>query len=57
VILWLHVAGSVRGEPYTNWGAAWQHRQSSLATRTPSLASTFARTSIVSQGARAGEEI
>jgi len=59
VILWLHVAGSVRGEPYTNWGAAWQHRQSSLATRTPSLASTFARSSIVSvsQGARTGEEI
>jgi len=57
VVLWLHVTGGVRGEPCTNWGAAWQHRQSSPATRTPSLASTFARTSIVSQGARAGEEI
>jgi hypothetical protein len=57
VVLWLHVAGAVRGEPCTNWEAAWQHLHSSPATHTPSLALTFARTSIVSQGARGGEEI
>jgi len=57
VVLWLHVTGGVRGEPCTNWGAAWQHCQSSPVARAPSLALTFARTSIVSQGVRIGEEI
>lgn len=34
-VLWLHVTGGVRGELCTNWVAAWRHRHSSPAGRTP----------------------